>query len=209
MRKLLTSLKFLCWVFLVATFYFMAWNWDNFRWFGMCCHNDHFYREIKSFNLLLSWLTWPIPPPPPSNVALVTLGFQTDSKFGNLKQWHINETANRLFCLAIRYLNKRNSVAFGMDRFFPNPSSTHLPSGSWPDHYFGLELCSSYLQLATWVVHQAGFSQIPFSVCSKTLIPLVLTNPLTSARLRLWSWDRPHKHFLLQRTAVLKAPHES
>lgn len=133
MRKLLTSLKFLCWVFLVATFYFMAWNWDNFRWFGMCCHNDHFYREIKSFNLLLSWLTWPIPPPPPSNVALVTLGFQTDSKFGNLKQWHINETANRLFCLAIRYLNKRNSVAFGMDRFFPNPSSTHLPSGSWPD----------------------------------------------------------------------------
>lgn len=65
----------------------------------------------------------------PPNWALIKLGFQIDLKFGNLKQWHINETTNRLFCFAVCYLNKRNSVAFGMDRFSPNPSSFRLPVG--------------------------------------------------------------------------------
>ena len=59
MRKLLKSLKFLYWVSWQLPF--ILWSeTDNFSWFVLCHHNGHFYREITSFNLLLSWLTWPI-----------------------------------------------------------------------------------------------------------------------------------------------------
>lgn len=134
------------------------------------------------------------------------LGFQIDSKFGSLKQWHINETTNRLLCFAVCYLNKRNSVALGMDRFSLNPSSFRLPMGPGWFIILRLKLCSFYLYLATGIVHQGVFQKFLSCVCSKTLIPLVLTHPLTSAPLRLWSWDRPRKHVLLQKTAVLKTP---
>lgn len=128
-----------------------------------------------------------LPPPPPRNVVLVILRFQTDYKSGNLKQRHINET-NCFFCccLAVGYLNKRNVVAFETDS--PNPVPTCCPPGSWPDHYWGLELCSSYLCLATRVVHHTAPSQIPFSVLAKVTFVWFLTSPVntcTSKTLKL------------------------
>lgn len=48
----------------------------------------HLYRDIESFSVSLPWLTChPLP-----HVVLARLRFQTDCKFGSLKQRHTNET---------------------------------------------------------------------------------------------------------------------
>lgn len=71
--------------------------------------------------------------------------------------------------LPIGYVNEKNVVALETDS--PNPIPSCCPPGSWPDHYFGLELCSSYVYLATQLVRQTGLSQIPFRVLAEVSFP--------------------------------------
>lgn len=108
----------------------------------MCHHNYHLCRESKSFNLLSSWLTWSVIFP---QMWLSYARFSDRLSVGNLKQWRINETTNCFLCLALGYLNKRNSVSLEMDGLSPIHSSACLLHEAWPNHCFGLKLCSFYL----------------------------------------------------------------
>lgn len=80
------------------------------------------------------------------NVLLVMLGFQTDCKFWNLKQWHINETTDWFSCLFGYWLSKqKNFSSFWNGQ---NPLTPALPASLMaPVQIFilGLNSVSFYL----------------------------------------------------------------
>lgn len=70
--------------------------------------------------------------------------------------------------------------SFWNDRLSLTPALPASPKGVLARSLFWALALFFYLYLATWVVHQTDFSQIPLSVYSKTLIPLVVDQPFNT-----------------------------